>query len=252
MSEDQNQPQTKEQQENQKLQDPNERELRHPRDVTNRPPSKAAKSAPAHERLHGHGIRTTATQAPEEVGSLISEIQRENFKLAEQEDFEASTTRNTGAGPNPYRIPTSREAAGEKGIKKLLKDRDKNELHNSLLSEQALATYQASIAESDAADAEVAVPGETLTDTGAKIQLNPERVAADDKAVLERKDFTHAEAIKEYEENAQEEGYFGDYRVAVAHAEATAEADEDALTADKNPGALYGEDARNSEAKESS
>ena len=226
-------------QENQGQQE--QRKLKDPRDLKKRPPSRAAKSAPDHVRAGQHGIRTTATDDPEEVGSLITELQRENFKLAEQEDYEASSTRTTGAGPNPYRLKTSREVAGDSEIEKALSARDENELDNSLLSERAIASFVASSAESNAADAEVQTLGATVTDTGQKIVLKPDRVDAQDRAVLERKDHTHAEAIKEYEENAAEEGLGSvDYRVAAAHAEAIEEAGEDEMTADKNPGAVYG------------
>jgi hypothetical protein len=216
-----------------------ERKLKDPRQLSKRPPSRAAKSAPEHVRVQGHGIRTTATEEPEEVGSLITELQRENFKLAEQEDFEASHTRTTGAGPNPYKLTSSRAQAGEDAIDEQLKAREDNELHNSLLTEQQLASHVASAGESSAADAEVAIPGETVTDTGQKIVKKPDRVDAQDRAVLERKDETHASAIEEYlQEDAN-----ADYRVPASHAEATAESDSD-LAADKNPGTLYGEDYR--------
>ena len=54
--------------------------------------------------------------------------------------------------------------------------------------------------------------GETITHTGQKIVLNPDRVAADERAVLERKDFTHAQAIKDLHEQDPN----ADYRRAVA------------------------------------
>jgi hypothetical protein len=216
-----------------------ERKLKDPRSLSKRPPSRAAKSAPEHVRLGGHGIRTTATEEPEEVGSLITELQRENFKLAEQEDFEASHTRTTGAGPNPYKLTSSRAQAGEDAIDEQIKAREENELHNSLLEERQLASYVASSGESSASDAEVAIPGETITDSGQKIVKKPDRVDAQERAVLERKDETHAGVIAE----AAEEDPNADYRVAAAHGEATAESDSD-LAADKNPGTVYGEDYR--------
>lgn len=196
MSEDKNQEQQNQEE---------ERKVKSPRDLTKRPPSKAAKEGPKHVRTHASGIRTTAETQDE----LNQEAYEENIA----EDYKRTAWRTTGAGPNPYRQPGSREAAGADAIEEQLKAREENELHNSLLSEQALATYIASSRESEAADAEVAIPGETRTDTGQKIVLKPVRVAADERAVLPKAGTPHEEAVHE--------------------------SDED-LRADNNPGALYG------------
>lgn len=226
-------------QEKQTNEDGEERKLKDPRDLTKRPPSRAAKSGPEHTRLEGHGVRTTARhdrQVDDNDGVFTSEVQLENFKENQAEDYERLEGRNTGAGPNPYRLPTSRKVAGEKEIKDLLKARDENELDNALMEERALAAHAAAVGVSDAADAEVQTVGDTVSDTGQKIRLKPERVAADERAVLERKDFTHAKAIKDL----HEEDPHADYRKAVAAAEAQAEAPEGALTADRSTDPLYG------------
>lgn len=68
-------------------------------------------------------------------------------------------------------------------------------------------------ATSEAADAEISTIGsDPLTDTGAKIRLHPDRLGADDKVELPR--------------------------AKTPHEEATAEAEKEALSAEKNVGAL--------------
>ena len=184
----------------------NEREVKSPRDLSKRPPSEASEAGPKHVRLGEHGIRTTAETQDE----LREEAHEENIR----EDYERSKFRTTGAGPNPYTLPTSREQAGEELIEELLEDRDNNDADNSLLSEQALASFAASSATSDAEDAEVQTLGATVTDTGQKIVMKPERVDAQERAVLPK--------------------------AGTPHEEATKEAGEDEMTADKNPGAIFG------------
>jgi hypothetical protein len=200
-----------------------EQKLKSPRELTKRPPSRAPQG-PKHERLGGHGIRTTA--------ETQDELNQEAFDEAQAEDYSRVEKRTTGAGPNPYKLEQTLLMKGDKRVKDLQKERDKNELDNSLLMDHALAAHAEAAGESDAADAEVAIPGETITDSGQKIVLKPERVAADERAVLERKDITHAAAIDEHDPEALQ----FDYRVPVAHAEAVA-VSEDPLRADANPGA---------------
>jgi len=179
-----------------------------------------AKDGPDHVRVQKHGIRTTA--------ETQDELNEEAFAEAQAEGHKRNEGRTTGAGPNPYGIDTSRKQAGEDAIKQLLKDRDDNELDNSLLSEQALASYQASSRESEASDAEVQTLGATVTDTPQKIVEKPDRVDAQDKAVLPRIQDKHQAAIDEDENNT-------DYRVVAAHQEAVEESD-DPLRADNNAG----------------
>jgi hypothetical protein len=173
-----------------------ERQVKDPRDLKKRPRS-WGKDAPDHVRVHELGARTTArTNARVAPGeNLLTETQIEAHEEVEAEDYKRTEARPSAAGPNPYKLKTSRKAADEKKIKSLVKERDENTLHNSLLSERALAAHAACVGESDAEDAEVAVLGATLTDTGLKIVAKPERLAADEKAVLPKAGTPHEEAV---------------------------------------------------------
>ena len=210
-----------------------ERKLRDPRDVNKRPRS-SGKAAPDHVRVQEHGIRTTAGGESEDPGNtLITELQRENFKEVQAEDYKRTEARPSAAGPNPYSIPTSREAlGGKKVMDKLLKEREDNELDNSLLQERALGAHAAATGDSDGVDAEVQVIGATISDTGQKIVPKPDRVAADDKAVLRRvKDDSSASQAIDEDIEPHSEAY---YR-ALANHESSATSD-DPLRADANPG----------------
>lgn len=77
---------------------------------------------------------------------------------------------------------------------------------------KAESAYAEAVGEAKEADAEVVLPGEVRKDTGLKVKLNPDRLGADDK-VEPRK--------------------AGD-----PHEEATAEAPKEALSAEKNVGAV--------------
>ncbi len=179
---------SEEKQTNQQEQSEGERKLKDPRDLNKRPPSKMSKDGPEHVRVQGHGIRTTYA-----AGS--QELREEAFKENQAEDYSRNEGRTTGAGPNPYTLPTSRDAI-HKEIDKLLKEREENELDNSLLSERALAAHAASAAESKDADAEVQTLGATVTNTGQKIVEKPDRVDAQDRAVLPKAGTPHEEATK--------------------------------------------------------
>jgi hypothetical protein len=235
------QTETKEQEQN-IVNTTDERKLRDPKDLTKRPSSKSSKATPDHVRVQEHGFRTTAQpgRRVEHEGAMVSETELEALKLAQQEDYKANEGRSTGAGPNPYNLESSRDRAGQKVLEELIDARDENELHNSLMTEQMLAAHAASSGESTAADAEVQTIGDTRTDTGQKIVEKPDRVDAQDRAVLPHIGLKHSKLVDSERERALEEGRFEpDYRSAVAHGEAAEESDED-LRADANAGAMYG------------
>jgi hypothetical protein len=183
----------------QEQQEQEERELKDPRDLKKRPRS-WGKAAPDHVRVKELGARTTArTNARVAPGeNLLTETQIEAHKEVEAEDYKRTEARATSAGPNPYDLPPTALRKKDKRIKELQKERDENELHNSLLEDRALGAHAAATGESDAnaVDAEVQVVGATLTDTGQKIVAKPDRVAADEKAVLRVAGTPHEEAIE--------------------------------------------------------
>jgi hypothetical protein len=219
-------------------------ETKDPRDLKKRPPSKAANEAPEHVRVRDHGVRTTARVDRYDQETLTSETQKEAHRLAEgdeESDAKGNESRNTGAGPNPYGLQGVERTVGKRKVDELEKELDEM---GPNVDRRALTSYLESARESKASDAEIAVPGETLTDTGSKIVDKPARVAAGEKAVLPNAARRHGTTADKVEAGE-------DYAIATAHAEATAEAGKDDLSADKNPGALYGRDYRESEAKES-
>lgn len=180
-----------------------------PRDLTKRPPSRASSDGPDHVRVQGHGIRTTASLDSIEYETFTNDLQKEAHAEAQAEDYSRNEGRTTGAGPNPYRIKRVDAGITKKAIEKVRK-----QLDNPNLTDRQIITFLESSGESKAADAEIAIPGETLTDTGQKIVEKPDRVDAQERAILPR--------------------------AGTPHEEATAEAGKDDLSAEKNPGALYG------------
>jgi hypothetical protein len=84
-------------------------------------------------------------------------------------------------------------------LNKLSKERDENELHNSLQSDNHLAAHAAATGEKTqgAVDAEVQALGRTITDTGQLVVPKPDRLAADEKAILPKAGTAHEEATKE-------------------------------------------------------
>jgi len=204
---------TEEQQEQQEQQE--ERQLKDPRDLKKRPRS-WGKEAPDHVRVQEHGGRTTArTNARVAPGeNLLTETQIEAHKEVEAEDYKRTEARGTAAGPNPYDLKTSRQrAGGKKVLDKLIKERDENTLHNSLLEERALAAHAAATGESDAQDAEIAVLGATLTDTGQKIVARPDRVDPQDKAVLRIAGTPHEEAVAESDDPLRADAHISDEKL---------------------------------------
>lgn len=192
-----------------------------PRELSKRPPSRSA-NAPDHIRTGKHGVRTTA-QTPQEV-------REEAHKAAISEEYEEG--RSTGAGPNPYKLKSVRDGQSKKTVEKL-----RESLGDAPgVDDRRLASYLESSGESKAADAELAIPGETRTDSGQKIVLEPDRIAADEKAVLPNVRERHKKAIGDAEAV--------EARQIAAHEEATATAGKDDLAADKNPGAGAPEMAR--------
>jgi hypothetical protein len=146
------------------------------------------------ETLGSHGVRSTVPS-----GLNQEEARRVNYELAKAEGYADSAARATSAGPDPYSLEPTKERG----------------LVGPEAEEQARqASLAAAEAESGASDAEVAIPGETVIDTGAKIELHPDRMAANAKTELPKADEPHEEAIKE--------------------------APEGALTADRNAGLIFG------------
>lgn len=156
-----------------------------PRDLDKRPPSRSA-NAPDHIRLGKHGVRTTVETRQERMEQANAQ--------ATSEEFEEG--RSTGAGPNPYKTKPVRS-----GVKKGDLDKLRKELEEANIPEHRILAHLESARESDAADAEIRTPGETLTDTGQKIRLEPERLAADEKATLPKAGTPHEEATAKSSED---------------------------------------------------
>lgn len=159
-------------------------EEKSPRDL-DRTPEAVSEKAPAHEKVGEHGIRTTAQVDVRDPETGVTEARQEAYLEAQAEDFERSK-RSFGAGPNPYTMQSVRAKHGAEDdlLEKAVEYFGGYHMGDSAQTVAQYLTYLESRAESDADDAEVPVMGDTLTDTGQKIQLSPDRVAADEKAVL--------------------------------------------------------------------
>ncbi len=199
-------------------------EEKSPRDLSRAPDS--IEEDEGLEARAGHGVRTTARVDVKDPETGASEVQQANYDRAVSEDFEHG--RNTGAGPNPYTLQSVRQKVDvqEDVLAEALEYFGGYHMGDAAGTVARYLSYKESMAESDADDAEIPVLGDTITDSGQKIQLNPERVAADEKAVLPNVRARHQGLIDELKSD-EDRGPVRDEQAA-AFGEAQGTLDDDA------------------------
>jgi hypothetical protein len=197
-------------------------EEKSPRDLDRSPD--AIEEQEGIEAVAGHGVRTTARTDVVDPETGINEAQQAAYERAISEDFEHG--RSTGAGPNPYKLQSVQEKHGVEGdvLAEAVEYFGGYHMGDASQTVAQYLTMKESQAESGADDAEVPVLGGFAEDHSQKIQLNPDRVAADEKAVLPNVRERHGDLIKEIVEG-DDNSTTSDAQVA-AYGEAQGELDE--------------------------